>query len=90
MTSQNDWSFKMKAYQASQAKAHFLRLLDEVERGETVVITRHGKPIARLVPDENFRREDARRAMAEIKEMRKHAKPMTIEEIIAAKNEGRP
>jgi prevent-host-death family protein len=32
------------------AKAHFLRLLRRVEAGEEIVITRGGKPIARLVP----------------------------------------
>jgi prevent-host-death family protein len=80
----------MKQVQASAAKARFAELLDDVERGETVVITRHGKPIARIVPDEDRRREDVLRAMEEIRALRKHAKPMTVEEIIAAKNEGRP
>jgi len=32
-----------------QAKAQFARLLDLVEEGETVVIARHGKPVAELV-----------------------------------------
>lgn len=32
------------------AKTHFTRLIGEVERGESVVITRHGKPVARLQP----------------------------------------
>ncbi|MBI5948359.1 MAG: type II toxin-antitoxin system prevent-host-death family antitoxin [Chloroflexi bacterium] len=32
------------------AKTQLPRLLEEVERGETVTITRHGKPVARLVP----------------------------------------
>ena len=40
----------MREVQASEAKVHLLRLLDAVERGETVIITRHGKPIARIVP----------------------------------------
>lgn len=35
---------------ATEAKAKLLALLDEVERGEEVVITRHGKVIARLTP----------------------------------------
>ena len=35
---------------AYEAKTHLPRLLDEVERGRTVVITRHGRPVARLVP----------------------------------------
>ena len=40
----------MREIQASEAKTHLPRLLDEVERGETIVITRHGRAIARIVP----------------------------------------
>lgn len=79
----------MKQIQASMAKAQFAELLDEVERGETVVITRHGKPIARLVREEDERRADALRAMAEIKQLRKTAGRATVEEILAWRNEGR-
>jgi prevent-host-death family protein len=32
------------------AKTNLSRLLEQVERGEEIVITRHGKPVARLVP----------------------------------------
>jgi prevent-host-death family protein len=32
-----------------EAKTHLSRLIDQVEKGEEVVITRHGKPVARLV-----------------------------------------
>lgn len=35
----------MRQIQASEAKSRFLQLLDEVEQGETIVITRHGKPV---------------------------------------------
>lgn len=35
---------------AYDAKTHLPRLLDEVERGETVTITKHGREVARLVP----------------------------------------
>jgi prevent-host-death family protein len=79
----------MKQIQSSIAKAQFAELLDQVERGETIVITRHGKPIARLVPDEEARRARVAGAIEGIKELRKHTKPATIEEIIAWKNEGR-
>ena len=79
----------MKQIQASQAKAQFAELLDQVERGETVVITRHGKPIARLVRENDERRADALRAMAEIKELRKTAGRATVEEILAWRDEGR-
>jgi prevent-host-death family protein len=79
----------VKQIQASVAKAQFAELLDEVERGETVVITRHGKPVARLVPDAEARQKRVRQAIEGIKELRKRTKPTTIEEIIAWKNEGR-
>jgi prevent-host-death family protein len=36
---------------AFDAKNMLSALLDRVERGEEIVITRHGKPIARLVPN---------------------------------------
>jgi prevent-host-death family protein len=35
---------------AYDAKTHLPRLLDEVERGGTITITKHGRPVARLVP----------------------------------------
>ena len=79
----------MKPIKASEAKARFSELLDQVERGETIAITRHGKIVARLAPDEENRRRTAREAMEGIRELRKHTKPVTVEEIIAWKNEGR-
>jgi prevent-host-death family protein len=39
-----------------EAKTHLARLLDEVETGESITITRHGRPVARLVPLEMRRR----------------------------------
>jgi prevent-host-death family protein len=35
---------------AFEAKTHFAQLLQRVERGEEITITRRGKAIARLVP----------------------------------------
>lgn len=35
---------------AYDAKTHLPRLLDEVSAGQTVVITKHGRPVAKLVP----------------------------------------
>lgn len=35
---------------AYDAKTHLSELLDRVEAGERITITRHGKPVARLVP----------------------------------------
>jgi prevent-host-death family protein len=35
---------------AYEAKTHFSELLDKVENGEEITITKHGTPVARLVP----------------------------------------
>jgi prevent-host-death family protein len=40
----------MESVGAFEAKTHLPRLLDEVAAGRRVVITRHGVPVARLVP----------------------------------------
>ena len=40
----------MQTVNATEAKARLAELLRTVERGETVAITRHGKPIAHVVP----------------------------------------
>jgi prevent-host-death family protein len=79
----------MREVQASEAKTHLPRLLDEVERGETLIITRHGRAIARLVPEVDEKRENIRRAIAEMKEARKGAGKITVEEILSARDEGR-
>lgn len=78
----------MREVQASAAKTHLPRLLDEVERGETIVITRHGKPIARLVPEVSRRREEIEAAMREIERLRKHMPKLSVAEILAARHEG--
>lgn len=79
----------MRTVQASEAKTHFLTILNAVERGETIAITRHGKPIARLIPDIQIDHSRIERAMKEIEALRRQVGRMSIEEIIAAKNEGR-
>jgi prevent-host-death family protein len=40
----------MSTVGAYEAKTHLLRLLEQVEGGETVTITQHGREVARLVP----------------------------------------
>ncbi|MFB9984711.1 type II toxin-antitoxin system Phd/YefM family antitoxin [Mesorhizobium newzealandense] len=41
----------MKSITVVEAKSRFSALLAEVEAGEEIAVTRHGKVIARLVPD---------------------------------------
>ncbi len=49
----------MKEIGAFEAKNTLGTLLDHVERGEEIVITRHGKPVARLVPNSAARRPES-------------------------------
>jgi prevent-host-death family protein len=40
----------MKCVGCYEAKTHLPRLLGQVEKGETITITKHGRPIAKIVP----------------------------------------
>lgn len=63
---------RRKEVGAFEAKNRLGQLLDLVERGEEVVITRHGKEVARLVPPKgSINRAEARAAAQRIREMRK-------------------
>ncbi len=61
----------MKTVGAFEAKTHFARLLERVAKGERIVITRHGTPLARLVPFAKPDGERARRAISRLKASRK-------------------
>jgi prevent-host-death family protein len=61
----------MNEIDAFEAKNALGTLLDRVERGEEIVITRHGKPVARLVP--NTGRSDATQARAASERIRSRA-----------------
>lgn len=54
----------LKEIGAFDAKTHLSRLLEQVAAGESFIITRHGKRIARLVPDVPEPRKRARRGCA--------------------------
>jgi prevent-host-death family protein len=62
----------MREVGAFEAKTRLGQILDWVEAGEEVVITRRGKVVARMVPpDVTADRERVRRAVTRIREMRK-------------------
>ena len=79
----------MQTIQASQAKTHFLRILDDVERGESILITRNGKHVARLVPEADVDQARAKQAFANIRAIRARTKPVSLDEILSARDEGR-
>ncbi len=78
----------MRDIQASDAKTRLPQILDEVERGETVRITRHGRPIARIVPEANRRQAEIDKAVANIRALRRRTGKITLEEILSARHEG--
>jgi prevent-host-death family protein len=58
----------MQTIGAFSAKTHFSALLEKVEKGEQVVITKHGHPVAKLVPMTGVDKEKTLEAIQGIKE----------------------
>jgi prevent-host-death family protein len=55
---------------AFEAKTHLSALLERVAQGEEIVITRHGKPLARLVPVATIDRARVDGTIAKLKTLR--------------------
>jgi prevent-host-death family protein len=64
----------MSTIGAFEAKTNFSALLERVERGEQIVITRRGKPVARLVGIEQPKPDDGLKLLARFKAARSKAK----------------
>jgi prevent-host-death family protein len=82
----------MREVGAFEAKNKLGQLLDLVERGEEVIITRHGKQVARLVPAKGApSRDEARAALHRIRERAEKLKlgPFDWSEWKAYRDEGR-
>lgn len=62
----------MESIGSFEAKTHLPQLLERVSQGEEFTITRHGKPVARLVPAVPAKpRPDVRQVIEELKAFRK-------------------
>lgn len=65
----------MRQFSAFEAKNKFGTLLDLVEQGEEVIVTRHGKSVARLVAESSVSRkrtpEEAKKLVGEFRQMAK-------------------
>lgn len=79
-----------------EAKTHLSELVARAEQGEEVIITRHNKPVAKLVPISAVSPElvarrrqifDELRAIG--REIEKRGGPLSVEEILAWRDEGR-
>jgi prevent-host-death family protein len=70
---------------AFEAKTHLSRLLELVRKGQRVVITKHGVPVAELVPPSDVRGIEAQGFIKELKALRGRTKPgkQTIRDLIS-------
>jgi len=60
----------MSTVSAFEAKTRFGEILDRVSKGEEIVITRHDKPVARIIPEGGPRIDEVRQAVAELRSLR--------------------
>ena len=87
----------MKQVGIFDAKTHLSSLVDEVEKGGEIIITRHGKPVAKLVraekPDDRLSPEQVEKRRQALKELREIGLQLKInathEQIKAWIEEGR-
>jgi prevent-host-death family protein len=78
---------------AFEAKNKLSALLDRVELGEVIIITRHGKPIAKLIPDAGgFDSSEAQAASRRIRARVSRIKPGSFdwEALKGDRDAGRP
>jgi prevent-host-death family protein len=69
---------------AYEAKTHLPALLERVARGERFTITKHGRPIARLVPIECTTPDRRRAAIERLKAFRdEHTLDVPVKQLIA-------
>lgn len=80
----------MHEVQSTEAKAHLSQLLRAVERGESFVITRHGRAIAHLVPAAAVDALARRTAVAQFRDRRRQwtRADFSTDEILAARHAG--
>jgi prevent-host-death family protein len=78
----------MKEVGSYEAKTHLPELLNQVLKGEKITITKHGVPIAILVPVSESKSTDINQAITRIKQLRKKLSldGLSIRDLI---NEGR-
>jgi prevent-host-death family protein len=57
---------------AFEAKTHFSQIIDKVEHGADYIVTRRGKPVAKIIPIEQKPEMTRKEAFEKLMEMRKH------------------
>ena len=68
----------METIGAFEAKTHLSALLERVAQGESFTITRHGKPIAQLVPADRTRDQAAIERQLRVRRSSPRNTPLTL------------
>lgn len=68
----------MRKIGSYELKTHLAEVLQDVEHGQIVIVTRHGKPIARISPDTDEKRERVKRAVEGLKNFRRTRLPRGV------------
>ena len=78
----------MNTVPSSDIKAKLAEYLDAVERGETIVVTRHGKAIAHIIPAPAAEKERVRQTLDAITALRQTTGRMPVAELLVARHQG--
>ena len=82
----------MATYGVAEAKNNFTHLLERVQAGEKITITRHGKPIAELSPTPKLTTDERWALMDALNERRKQRPPlgMLAADLVRSMRDGDP
>jgi len=84
----------MRSVGSYEAKTHLPRLLSQVEKAETITITKRGKPVAVLSPSHEVAQRDVKAVIAEFraysKDQARSRRSLSAPEIKEMVEEGRP
>ncbi|MDQ7840641.1 MAG: type II toxin-antitoxin system prevent-host-death family antitoxin [bacterium] len=74
----------MRTIGSYEAKTHLPRLLEEVQQGEAIIISKHGVPVAMLVPVPESRRRNPGRVIGALRTFRKGItlRPLLLRDLI--------
>ena len=56
---------------AFEAKTHFSQIIQKVENGADFIVTKRGKPVAKIIPFEQEKQMTRKEAIEALREMRK-------------------
>ena len=89
-TEQDRWALLSMQTIEADPKAQLSELLDHIERGEDIFLTRQGKVVARIVPEPERSKQpdDIQGVIAAVEAFRQTTPKLSLDEILTARHEG--